>query len=122
MRWPIRILGGLFFVILAVSGVAAALNDGRDEFRPKLPKEVVEGLASSSLTLYSLEPWGGPDIPQWDFHGHHVLGHFDLSPDQSKRAIGALNDALAAGNANMMSACLINPRHALAFKVREDTY
>jgi TPR repeat protein len=91
--------------------------------RPELPREVVEGLASSSsTTLYSLQPWGGPDIPQWDFHGHHILGSFKLSPDQAKKAIAALDAALSAGDANMTSMCLISPRHALAFKVGGDAY
>lgn len=91
--------------------------------RPELPREVLEGLASSSsITLYSLQPWGGPDIPQWDFHGHHILGSFKLSPDQAKKAIAALNAALSAGDANMISMCLISPRHALALKVGGDAY
>jgi TPR repeat protein len=91
--------------------------------RPRLPSEVVEGLASSSsITLYSLQPWGGTDIPQWDFHGHHVLGRLNLSRDQAKKAIAALNAALSAGDANMTSMCLINPRHALAFRIGGDTY
>jgi TPR repeat protein len=95
----------------------------RSRRRPQLPNEVVEGLASSSsITLYSLQPWGGPDIPQWDFHGHHVLGRLDLSRDQAKKAIAALNAALSAGDANIMSMCLIDPRHALTFKVGGDAY
>lgn len=95
----------------------------RSRRRPQLPKEVVEGLASSpSITLYSLQPWGGPDIPQWDFHGHHVLGRLNLSPGQAQTAIAALNAALSTGDANITSMCLINPRHALAFKTGGDAY
>ncbi len=113
MRTLTCIQGLLFFTVLSVSSAP-----GR---RPQLPKEVREGLASSSsITLYSLQPWGGPDIPQWDFHGHHVLGRLDLSADQAKTAIAALNSALSAGDADVMSACLIEPRHALAFKVGGD--
>ena len=78
--------------------------------------------ATSSITLYSLQPWGGPDIPEWDFHLHHVLGHLDLLQDQAKIAIKALRDAVSAGEANWRSACLINPRHGLRFKTKGDTY
>src|SRR5579871_4323038 len=47
---------------------------------PELPKEVSKGLdAASAVTLYSLQPRGGPDLPEWDFHGHHILGHVNLS-------------------------------------------
>ena len=115
MRRLASFQGLLLFTALLVSNGAAR--------RPHLPQEVVEGLASSrSITLYSLQPWGGPDIPQWDFHGHHVLGRMDLSPDQAKAAISALNAALSDGDADMMSACLMEPRHALAFKVGGDAY
>lgn len=123
MRTPSSLLALLCCAVLPISGVANRLKDGREAVRPRLPKEIAEVLVSaSSVTLYSLEPWGGPDIPHWDFHGHHVLGRFDLSPDQAKRAIGALNAALSAGNANVMSACLIEPRHALGFKLDGDAY
>jgi len=115
IRTLISIQGLLFSTLLVASSIAAP--------RPQLPKEVSKGLASSSsITLYSLQPWGGPNIPQWDFHGHHVLGRLDLSPDQAKTAIAALNAALSAGDANVMSACLIVPRHALAFKMGNDAY
>lgn len=91
--------------------------------RPQLPSEVVEGLASSSsIILYSLQPWGGPDIPQWNFHGHHVLGRVNMSREQAKTAIAALNAALSTGDANITAMCLINPRHALAFKIGGDAY
>jgi hypothetical protein len=91
--------------------------------RPQLRSEVVEGLASSSsIILYSLHPWGGPDIPQWNFHGHHVLGRVNLSREQAKTAIAALNTALSTGDANFSSMCLITPRHALAFKIGSDAY
>ncbi len=57
MRTLTSIQGLLFFTTLVVSGVAGP--------RPKLPKEVVEGLASSpSITLYSLQPWGGKATPE----------------------------------------------------------
>src|SRR5438105_6876600 len=115
MRRLTSISGPVVFTALLVSTVAGP--------RPQLPKEVTEGLASSSsITLYSLQPWGGPDIPQCDFHGHHILGRLDLSPNQAKTAIAALNAALLAGDANVVSACLINPRHALAFKRGNDAY
>ena len=95
----------------------------RSRRQPQLPNEVVEGLASSSsITLYSLQPWGGPDIPQWDFHGHHALGRLVLTPDQAKTAIAALDTAVSGGDANITSMCLINPRHALAFKIGGDAY
>lgn len=119
-RMPTGILGLLFVAVLLVSGVTGPLEGSQR--RPQLPNEVVEGLASSSIILYSLQPWGGPDIPQWDFHGHHVLGRLDLSPPQAKRAISALNAALSAGDANITSMCLINPRHALAFNIGGDAY
>ncbi len=90
---------------------------------PQLPSEVVEGLASSpSIILYSLQPWGGPNIHQWDFHGHHVLGRVNMSPEQAKTAIAALNAAVSMGDATIMSMCGINPRHAMAFKVGSDAY
>lgn len=95
----------------------------RSRRQPQLPNEVVEGLAAAaSITLYSLQPWGGPDIPQWDFHGHHVLGRMVLAPNQAKTAIAALNAAVSTGDANFISMCLINPRQALAFKIGGDTY
>jgi TPR repeat protein len=91
--------------------------------RPQLPSEVVDGLASaSSITLYSLQPWGGPDIPQWNFQRHHVLGRVDMSPDQAKTAVAALNAAVSMGDANITAACMIDPRHALAFKIGGDAY
>lgn len=115
MRTLTTIQGVLFSTVLLASSVAGT--------RPKLPKEVREGLASSpSITLYSLQPWGGPDIPQWDFHGHHVLGRLDLSPDRAKTAIAPLNAALSEGDASTMSMCRINPRHALGFKIGNDAY
>ncbi|HEV7403624.1 MAG TPA: hypothetical protein VGO11_11880 [Chthoniobacteraceae bacterium] len=90
---------------------------------PQLPKEVAEALAAaSSLTLFSLQPWAGPNIPQWDLQGHHVLGHLDLPPDQAKTARAALQSALSAGNAYTSSMCEITPRHALVFKTGEDVY
>jgi TPR repeat protein len=46
----------------------------------------------------------------------------DLSPDQAKKAIGALNTALSEGATNVMSACMIESRHALAFKIGNDAY
>jgi len=89
----------------------------------ELPKEVIEALdASTSITLYSLQPWGGPDIPEWDFHGHHQLGHVDLLPKQAQVAISALKDAVAAGESNAMTMCLFNPRHALRVKTKDAIY
>lgn len=91
--------------------------------RPQLPSELVDGLASaSSITLYSLQPWGGPDIPQWNFQGHHVLGRVEMSRDQARTAVAALNAAVSTGDANITAMCLIDPRHALAFKIGGDAY
>jgi len=90
---------------------------------PELPKEFTDALASGApITLYSLQPRGGPKIPEWDFQGHLVLGHVDLNAKQSKVAAGALNDALTAGDADSMAMCLINPRHAFRFKWKGNTY
>ena len=81
---------------------------------PTLPVEVVDAIASpSSVTLYSIQPWGGPDLPDWDFHGHHQNGHIALTKVKAKQAIAALNEAISMGNAALESLCLINPRHAL---------
>ncbi len=91
--------------------------------QPALPKDVVDGLASTSqVTLLSLQPWGGPDVPPWQFHAHHVLGRVELTGEQAKKAIRALNAAVSGGDANLFSMCLINPRHALVFKAGGDTY
>jgi hypothetical protein len=30
------------------------------------------------LTGQKTQPWGGPDLPEWDFHGHHQLGHSEI--------------------------------------------
>jgi TPR repeat protein len=81
---------------------------------PKLPEEVLKALDSpSSITLYSIQPWGGPDLPEWAFHEHHQNGHVELNHEQARRAIAALNDAISKGVAGLESLCLINPRHAL---------
>ncbi|HSI10507.1 MAG TPA: tetratricopeptide repeat protein [Chthoniobacter sp.] len=91
--------------------------------RPELPTEVIAGLEGTpAITLYSLQPWGGPDIPEWDFHRHHVLGQVALDKAQAQIAIGALKDAVSAGNANLHSGCLINPRHALRFQADGHTF
>jgi TPR repeat protein len=90
---------------------------------PKLPEEVIKALDSpSSITLYSIQPWGGPDLPEWDFHGHHQNGHVELKPKQAKQAIAALNDAISKGAAGLESVCLINPRHALRLISSGNTY
>jgi hypothetical protein len=90
---------------------------------PKLPEEVLNALDSpSSITLYSIQPWGGPDLPEWDFHGHHQNGHVELKPKQEKQAIAALNDAISKGAAGLESMCLINPRHALRVISSGNTY
>ncbi len=82
-----------------------------------LPKDVAEGLAAAPLvTLYSLQPRGGPDLPEWNFHGHHQLGHVDLTPEQGKKAVAALQEAIASGEAGVYSNCIFEPRHALRFK------
>jgi TPR repeat protein len=118
-----RALGLLFFAILVARGLAGPGEDHRPRKPPQLPKEVAEGLAAApSITLYSLQPWAGPNIPQWDFHGHHILGCRVLSPDEARTAIAALNAALAAGDADLGSGCVINPRHALAFQIGRDTF
>jgi TPR repeat protein len=90
---------------------------------PTLPEEVLKALNShSSITLYSLQPWGGPDLPEWDFHGHHQNGHVELKPPQAKQAIAAVNDAISKGVAGLESLCLINPRHALRIISSGNTY
>jgi TPR repeat protein len=90
---------------------------------PKLPEEVLKALDSpSSITLYSIQPWGGPDLPEWDFHGHHQNGHVELKQKKAKQAIAALNDAISRGNAGLESLCLINPRHALRVISSGNTY
>jgi TPR repeat protein len=91
--------------------------------RPNLPSEVVAGLESDpAITLYSLQPWGGPDISEWDFRGHHMLGLLDLDKAQAQTAVRALKDAVSAGNANLSSMCITNPRHALRFQADGHTF
>jgi tetratricopeptide (TPR) repeat protein len=51
-----------------------------------------------------------------------VLGHLDLNQEQAKIAIRALKDAVAEGDANTISGCIIHPRHALRFKSEGNTY
>jgi TPR repeat protein len=88
-----------------------------------LPKDAADALtATNQITLYSLEPWGGPDIPQWSFQGYHLLGHTDLSGEAAKKAVAVLTTALAEGQANMMSMCAFEPRHAFAFRNGNDAY
>jgi TPR repeat protein len=90
---------------------------------PRLPEEVLKALdRPSSITLYSIQPWGGPDLPEWDFHGHHQNGHVELKPKQAKQAIAALNDAISKGAVGLESLCLINPRHALRVISSGNTY
>jgi TPR repeat protein len=88
-----------------------------------LPDEVLKALDSPlSITLYSIQPWGGPDLPEWDFHGHHQNGHVELKQKKAKQAIAALNDAISLGVAGLQSLCLINPRHALRVISSGTTY
>jgi TPR repeat protein len=90
---------------------------------PELPDEVLKALDSpSSITLYSIQPWGGPDLPELDFHGHHQNGHVELRQRQATQAVAALNNAIAKGNAGLESLCLINPRHALRVISNGNTY
>jgi TPR repeat protein len=110
-----RVVSVAIFAMIAGCGVAPA--------PPKLPEEVLKALDSpSSITLYSIQPRGGPDLPEWDFHGHHQNGHLELKPNQAKQAIAALNDAISKGAAGIESACLINPRHALRVISSGNTY
>jgi TPR repeat protein len=84
---------------------------------PALPQELVAALAANpEVTLYSLQPRGGPDLPEWDFHGHHILGQIVLNPDQAKIALQAFHDAVAAGRADVYASCIFEPRHALRLK------
>lgn len=110
-----RVVSAAIFAMIAGCGVAPP--------PPKLPEEVLKALDSpSSITLYSIQPWGGPDLPEWNFHGHHQNGHVDLKPKQAKQAIAALNDALSKGVVGLESLCLINPRHALRVISGGNTY
>lgn len=110
-----RVVSMAIFAMIAGCGLATA--------PPKLPGEVLKALDSpSSITLYSLQPWGGPDPPEWDFHGHHQNGHVELKPKQQKEAISALKDAISKGAAGIESMCPINPRHALRVISSGDTY
>jgi TPR repeat protein len=103
------------FAMIAGCGVAPA--------QPTLPEDVLKALNSpSSITLYSLQPWGGPDLPEWDFHGHHQNGHAVLNQEKAKQAVAALNDAISKGVAGLESLCLINPRHALRIISSGNTY
>jgi TPR repeat protein len=110
-----RVVSVAIFAMVAGCGVASAPL--------KLPEEVLKALDKpSSITLYSIQPWGGPDLPEWDFHGHHQNGHAELEPKQAKQAIAALNDAISKGNAGLESLCLINPRQALRVISSGNTY
>jgi TPR repeat protein len=109
--------------VVSVAIFATIAGCGASPAPPRLPDEVVKALeGSSSITLYSIQPWGGPDLPEWDFHGHHQNGHLELKQQQAKQAIAALNDAIAKGNAGLESLCLINPRHALRVISSGNTY
>ena len=91
--------------------------------RPKLPDQVLKALDSpSSITLYSIQPWGGPDLPEWDLHGHHQNGHVELTQWRASQAVAALTEAIAKGNAHQESLCMFNPRHALRVISKGDTY
>jgi TPR repeat protein len=103
------------FAIITGCGVAPA--------HPTLAEEVLKALNSpSTITLYSLQPWGGPDLPEWDFHGHHQNGHVALNQEKARQAIAALNDAISKGAAGVQSLCIINPRHALRVISSGNTY
>lgn len=87
-----RVVSASIFALITACGVAPA--------PPELPDEVLKALHSpSSITLYSIQPWGGPDLPELDFHGHHQNGHVELKQRQATQAVAALNDAIAKGNA-----------------------
>jgi TPR repeat protein len=90
---------------------------------PKLPEDVVKALDNVSMvTLYSIQPLGGPDLPEWDFHGQHQLGHSGLDPDQARQAIAALKETVSDGTSDMMSMCMFSPRHALRITSNGDMY
>jgi TPR repeat protein len=89
---------------------------------PRLPAEVRKALDNpSSVTLYSTQPWGGPDLTEWDFHGQHQNGHVELKNEKAGQAIAALNTAISRG-VNKESLCLINPRHGLRVVSSGSTY
>lgn len=113
------------FLVLLFLGLLLALGFGipGSVRRPKLPQEIAASLKSNpAITLYSLQPRGGPDIPEWDFHRHHILGHLDLNKEQAQTAIRALKEALSEGNADQISGCIINPRHALRCRADGHTF
>lgn len=89
----------------------------------RLPDEVNHAIDNASdVTLYSLQPHGGPDLPEWNFHNHHILGKVELHKEKAQAAIAALNTAVSEGRADMMAMCLINPRHAIRVTASSDIY
>jgi TPR repeat protein len=115
--------GKSFPLCLAVVILAVIASCGVAPKSARLPEEVLKAIDSpSSLTLFSLQPWGGPDLPEWDFHGHHQNGHAVLEPTQAKQAVAALKDAVSRGTSGVVSMCLVNPRHALRAVSGGNTY
>lgn len=115
--------GSIVRLLVSLALMAIITGCGVATDPPTLPDEVVNALASpSSFTLYSIQPWGGPDLPEWDFHGHHQNGNVELKQRQASQAVAALTDAIAKGNARQESLCLFSPRHALRVISKGDTY
>lgn len=107
------------------AGLALILLSGaaRADDAPALPKNVAKALdAAPVVTLYGLQPHSGPDLPAWDFHGQHIIGHADLKGDNAKRAAGALKDAVAQGINNAVSMRPFTPRQGLRFAARGHVY
>ena len=95
----------------------------QDAAPPELPKELSAALdAAQDVTLYSLQPQGGPDLPGWDFHGQHILGRTELHKDEAKGAIAALKDAVMRGVAHATFEITPVPRQALRLVSGGHTY
>lgn len=115
-----RFLALLFLAFLLPCPVSAGIFG---DSAPKLPADFESALMSASTaTLYSIQPYGGPDVPELDFHGHHQLGHLDLQGAQAKEAISTVREAISSGKANTYSMCVINPRHGLRIVSQGNTY
>lgn len=120
MRVRTRFFIGIPLLILALLFVPIMWNE--------LPKEVITALDTApSVTLYSIQPWGGPDLPEWDFHGHHVLGKIELEQEKARQAANEFKDAAARMESAFFgggvgSNCVITPRHALRVVSEGHTY
>jgi len=87
-----------------------------------LPEEIVKAVsAAKSISLYSIQPWGGPDLDEWNLHGHHILGHVELQQTKAQTAIAALYKAVSEGSA-ALPMCLVTPRHAIRVVSGDVTY